>query len=164
MWRPKAFDSYDAGGELPLGGYACLVGLYGVSLAGAAARVDRSEGPAGDGLRGRDLLVLGAATYQLSRIVTKDKVLAPFRSPFTTFVETAGAGEVKETSRGDGLQKAVGDLLTCPYCLAPWVASALSLGVVVRPRLTRWFAGLFTIVAFADVCQQGYAALKKLTP
>jgi Protein of unknown function (DUF1360) len=31
-------------------------------------------------------------------------------------------GEVPESSRGSGLQKAVGDLVTCPWCVGPWVA------------------------------------------
>jgi hypothetical protein len=158
MPRPKVFDRYDSKHELPLGGYASLVGIYGLVLAGGLFKA-RRKAPIG-GLSLGDGVVFGLATYQVARIVAKDRVLAPFRAPFTKYEDSAGAGEIKETSRGTGLQKAAGDLLTCPYCLAPWVATAFSFGLLVQPRITRWLAGVFTTVAIADVAQQGYAALK----
>lgn len=161
MQRPAIFDSYDPDGKLPLSGYASLVGIFGLAMCGAVTLVRRKATV--DEIGARDGVTLGLATYQVARIVAKDRVLAPFRAPFTKYVEPAGAGELKETSRGEGLQKAVGDLLICPYCLAPWVATALSVGLVVQPRVTRWLTGLFAIVATADVAQQVYTALKKLS-
>ncbi|HEY2733186.1 MAG TPA: DUF1360 domain-containing protein, partial [Polyangiales bacterium] len=69
------------------------------------------------------LLLLGVSTFQLARLIAKDRVLAPLRAPFTKFQDSSSAGEVHEEARGVGLQRAIGELVTCPYCLAPWVAS-----------------------------------------
>ena len=43
-----------------------------------------------------DLLLLGIATYKLSRLISSDRVTSPLRAPFVEYVEPAGASEVKE--------------------------------------------------------------------
>src|SRR5262249_11978998 len=97
-----------------------------------------------------DLVLVGVATYKLTRVVTRDWVTAPLRAPFTQYVTSLGHGEVKEKSRGRGLQRAVGDLLTCPFCSGPWIAGALLGGLAVAPRVTRFIAGIFAAVALSD--------------
>ncbi len=110
-----------------------------------------------------NVVLLGVSTFQLTRLIAKDRVVAPFRAPFTKYQESSGAGQVNEEARGTGLQKAFGELVTCPYCLAPWVASTLSLAFIAAPRKTRWFASVVAIAAISDVCQQVYAGLRKLS-
>src|SRR4051812_958340 len=73
----------------------------------------------------RDIALLGLATHRLTRIMTRDRVAMPLREPFTELEGTAGAGEVREKAKGDGLQRAIGTLVTCQYCMGPWIASAL---------------------------------------
>ena len=73
-------------------------------------------------------MLLGAATAKLSRLVAKDRVLAVVRAPFTRFDEDTQRGEVSESARGTGVQRALGELLVCEYCLAQWVSA----GFVVR--------------------------------
>jgi len=107
-----------------------------------------------------DLLLLGIATHKLSRIVTKDLVTSPFRAPFVKFKKSAGAGEVEEEARGEGLQEAVGDLITCPYCMAPWVASALIFAHTCAPRATRLICSIFFATAASDFLNQVYAKVK----
>ncbi len=108
-----------------------------------------------------DLLLLGIATHKLSRIATKDLVTSPFRAPFVKFKKSAGAGEVEEEARGDGIQEAVGDLITCPYCIAPWIASALVFGNQRAPRTTRVLSGIFCITAASDFLNHLYAKAKE---
>jgi hypothetical protein len=55
------------------------------------------------------------------------------------------------------MRHAVGELLTCPFCLDVWVASLFAVGLVVAPRLTRLVAGSFSAVAGADFLQLAYA-------
>nr|MBA2431281.1 DUF1360 domain-containing protein [Chthoniobacterales bacterium] len=146
--------------ERPLGGYAVLVGVFTVALSGIlASTVTKSEDEAPE-LSWSDLLLLGVATHKLSRIVTKDLVTSPFRAPFVKFKKSAGAGEVEEEARGEGLQEAVGDLITCPYCIAPWLASALVFGFQRAPRTTRVLSGIFCITAASDFLNQLYAKAK----
>jgi len=146
--------------ERPLGGYAVLVGGFTVALSGIlASTVTKSEDEAPE-LSWSDLLLLGVATHKLSRIVTKDLVTSPFRAPFVKFKKSAGAGEVEEEARGEGLQEAVGDLITCPYCIAPWLASALVFGFQRAPRTTRVLSGIFCITAASDFLNQLYVKAK----
>jgi Protein of unknown function (DUF1360) len=79
-----------------------------------------------------DLLLLGAATAKLSRLVAKDRVLAAVRSPFTEFEDDTQRGEVEESARGTGMQRAVGELLICEYCLAQWVAAGFGISDAVN--------------------------------
>jgi len=107
-----------------------------------------------------DILLLGVATYKISRIISSDRVTSPLRAPFMEYIEPDGASEVKEKVRGTGLQRAVGDLLHCPFCLSPWVAAALGAGMIVRPKTTRFLSKVFAAVALADVLQHAYGILK----
>ena len=155
---PATWAGY--GTDWPLGGYAVLLAayatLFGIPLVAARERRLPSR------LETRDLLLLGIATHKLTRIATRDWVTAPVRAPFTKFKENAGAGEVAETSRGRGLQRALGDLLTCRWCFAPWVAAALMTGMAVRPRHTRLLLGTFSAVALSDFLQFAYDAARNL--
>ena len=64
-----------------------------------------------------DLLLLGVATYKLSRLISKDSVTSVIRASFAEFQGPAGLNEVNEQPRGSGVQHALGELLTCPFCL-----------------------------------------------
>jgi hypothetical protein len=144
----------------PLGGYAMLVGLFTIAFGGALAASAKDEDELPE-LTWGDLVLLGIATHKLSRIATKDLVTSPFRAPFVKFKEGAGAGEVEEEARGEGVQEAVGDLITCPYCIAPWIASALAFGFQRAPRTTRLVSGIFSITAASDFLNQLYVKAKE---
>jgi len=143
----------------PLGGYAVLAGLFTLALGSAVASAETADEELPE-LSWSDLLLLGVATHKLSRIVTKDLVTSPFRAPFVKFKKSAGAGEVEEEARGEGIQEAVGDLITCPYCIAPWVGSAFVLSAERAPRATRTVASIFSVVAVSDFLNGLYARMK----
>jgi hypothetical protein len=65
-----------------------------------------------------------------------------------------------EEVRGTGRRKALGELLTCPFCLGQWVATGLVFGLVLAPRVTRLVGVLFTSLTAADVLQLGYDKLQ----
>ncbi len=146
--------------EKPLGGYAALMGLFTAVLTSAVASVGAEEEDPPK-LSWGDLLLLGIATHKLSRIVTKDLVTSPFRAPFVKFKKSAGAGEVEEEARGEGLQEAVGDLITCPYCIAPWLATTLVLTHSRAPRATRMICAIFSVTAASDFLNQLYVRAKE---
>jgi len=83
------------------------------------------------------------------------------RAPFTTFEGSAGDGEINEKPRGTGLQHALGELLTCPFCLGQWVAAFFAYGLVFAPRVTRLVESVFAAVTMADFLQFAYDAVKK---
>ncbi|HEU5073381.1 MAG TPA: DUF1360 domain-containing protein [Polyangiaceae bacterium] len=113
-----------------------------------------------------DVVLLGAGTHKLTRIVAKDVVTAPLRAPFTRREELEGGGEVHDEPRGGGIRRALGTLLTCPYCLGPWFGTALTAALITRPRETRFTLGVMSAVAISDFLHQRYATLneaRKLT-
>jgi hypothetical protein len=155
------FAGYKGGEEMPLSGYATLVGVYNAAFASALLAAKQSGRDLPERTSLSDLLLLGVATHKLGRIITKDWVTSPLRAPFTEYKESAGGGEVNEKSRGQGLQRAVGDLLTCPWCIAPWVAGALAFGFVFKPRTTRFICRVFTAVTISDFLQHTYNEVKE---
>jgi len=110
-----------------------------------------------------DLALLGIATHKLSRIVAKDRITGILRAPFVSYVRSAGAGEVEEEPRGRGIQRGIGHLVSCPYCMAPWCATGLAFGLVFAPRVTRFFAGILASVAASDFLHRAYLAAKEKT-
>lgn len=151
----------DADDQRPLAGYSVLTSTFGLLFAGGLLAARRSGRDLPERIGTRDLALGGIATYKLSRMITKDKVTAFARAPFTRFQEKAGHGEVEEAARGRGLRYAIGELLVCPYCIGQWVAGTFTLGFVFAPRLTRLLAGMWTMYAVADVAQLGYKALEE---
>lgn len=154
-------ERYEGDGRRPLQGYLLVLGTYG-SLAGLAGILGRVTGvrlPERFSLG--DTLLLSIATHKASRLLAKDAVTSPVRAPFARFEEPAGAAELNESVRGKGAQHAVGELLTCPFCLAVWTSSALSAGMVFAPRATRLVCTVLTAVTASDTLQIAYDAAKE---
>jgi hypothetical protein len=156
---------YAQGRARPLGGYAVLVSVY-LTMTSALTvlvrvRRNRATGAVPDRMALGDLALVSIATHRLSRLVAKDSVTAVARAPFTQFKGPAGDGEVNEEVRGTGLRHAVGELLTCPFCIAQWIATAFAFGLVLAPRLTRFVAATLTAVTASDWLQFAHSALQK---
>ena len=160
-WARHQKSEYTQGEARPLGSDLGAMGVYG-SLVAAGAVAVRASGrglperiPFGDGL------LLTIATFRLARRLAKDPVTAPIRAPFTAFQGPSGHAEVAEEVREHGgVKHAVGELLTCPFCLAQWVGTAFVFGYVVAPRATRLAALTMTTVAGSDVLQFVYDAIQ----
>lgn len=99
-----------------------------------------------------DVVLLGVATQQVSRIVAKDRVTRTVRSPF---VDTTPSGE--ETPKPHGARHAIGELLTCQYCMAPWIALGFTSLFLLTPQTTRTFAGVMSVAAVSDFLNRSYA-------
>ena len=148
--------------EQLLAEYATMLGFYLTSvivLTGIAIEQNRLPRKFG----ALDLALLGIATHKLSRIVAKDRITSILRAPFVSYIRGAGAGEVEEEPRGRGIQRGIGHLISCPYCTAPWCATALSFGLLFAPRVTRFFAGILASVAMSDFLHRAYLAAKENT-
>ncbi|WP_205698160.1 DUF1360 domain-containing protein [Conexibacter sp. SYSU D00693] len=154
-------DGYAPPGEdRPLAAYTGLSATFFAALGGGllAARAAGREVP--DRPSAADVVLVGLATQKLTRLIAKDKVTSFVRAPFTRFQESTGHGEVDEAARGTGFQKAMGELLVCPYCLAQWVAGGFAVGLVAAPRTTRLLAGMWTAQTIADFTQLAYKAVE----
>jgi hypothetical protein len=140
----------------PLTSYGALMSVFAALCAGFAAWFTRSGRRLPEQVRADDLALLTVATHKLSRVIAKDRVTSVVRAPFTRYQEDGGPAEVEEEARGSGLRRAVGELIICPYCLGLWIGAALTAGLLVAPRPTRWIAAVFTILTGSDLLQLAY--------
>jgi hypothetical protein len=148
--------SYDESRQVDLGGYAGSMASYAALVAAAL-----TAGSVGGSLPERssawDLVLGGVATHKLSRLLAKGSVTSPLRAPFTRFEAPAGMAEHRESARGEsGVRHTVGELLTCPFCLGVWIATAYVGGLAVAPRQARTVASVLGVVAVSDWLQLGY--------
>jgi Protein of unknown function (DUF1360) len=153
---------YEGGDRRPLQGYVAAIGAYAAAV-GVVVGLGKATGvhlPERFGLG--DTVLLCIATHKASRLLAKDPVASPIRAPFTQYEEPAGMAELNESVRGRGVQHAVGELLSCPFCLGVWTSSALTAGMVFAPRATRVVNTILTAVAASDTMQIAYDASKQL--
>jgi hypothetical protein len=141
----------------PLGGYAVLMGIFGAFATGAALAVRRSRGGVPDRVAPGDLVLAGIASHKAARLASRDLVTSWLRAPFTRFREESEHSEVEEDPRGEGVRRAVGELLTCPFCMDMWMASAFTAGLMTAPRATRALATPLVVYAIADTAQLAWA-------
>jgi hypothetical protein len=147
----------------PLDGYLAAMGAFG-ALAGSLAAAAKVTGrPVPERPATSDVVLISIATHKLSRLLAKDSVTSPLRAPFTRYAEPGGAAEVNEEVRDQGstVRHAIGELVTCPFCLALWVATGLTGGLVLAPRLTRLAATALTATAASDFLQMAYSLAKE---
>jgi hypothetical protein len=141
----------------PLASFAAFTGIFNAGFGAAlvaAARRDRLPETVAPG----DVALIGVASHKLSRLISKDKVTAFARAPFTEYEGSGGPGELEESVRGRGLRRAVGELIACPYCLGLWVSAGLHVGLIYAPRPTRVVASTFTALTISDFLQIAYKA------
>jgi hypothetical protein len=146
----------------PFGGYAALATTYNLGLAAFLAAGRRGTYSLPEEISLKDLALVGVATHKLSRIVAKDKVTSFARAPFRRYEGRGGPAEMSEETRGTGLRAAFGEFIGCPYCLALWISTALTGGLVLAPRETRFLTAAFTGVAISDFMQIAYKAGQEL--
>ncbi|MBO0878410.1 MAG: DUF1360 domain-containing protein, partial [Pseudonocardia sp.] len=93
--------------------------------------------------------------------LAKDAVTSPLRAPFTRYAGTGGPAEVMEEVRGGSLRHALGEMLSCPFCLDLWVATGFALGLVSAPRASRLIGATFGALAGADLLQLAYSTTQQ---
>ena len=155
-------QTYDRAGEVDLRGFSGSLAAYAVSvsilLAAAASRGRRLP----ERYAVADVVLGGLAVHKFTRIVSKSSVVSPVRAPFTEFEEAAGSGEHVESPRGHhGVRHAVGELITCPFCLGVWVSTAYVATLTLADRPARAWAALFAVNAVSDALQHGYERLRE---
>lgn len=153
-------EPYSGDEDRPLRSFVGLMAAYAASVAAGGVLVRRRGGPP-ERLGADDLALVAVATHKISRLVAKDPVTSPLRAPFTRFAGTTGPAELKEDVKGTGAQKAMGELLTCPFCIGQWVATAMLFGLVLAPRATRMVAGTFSVLTAADFLHFAYSAAER---
>ena len=155
--RPHAQQAWDYlfGGythqHKPLGAYAVLIGAFHAIFGGFLYATKAFDRPLPTRIGPGDLLLLGVATHKLSRTIARDWVTSVLRAPFVRLEGEADLPkELKEEARGEGMRRAIGELITCPFCTGQWVAALLTYLLVLNPPVGRLVASIFTVISASD--------------
>ncbi len=92
-------------------------------------------------------LLLGLASFRLTRLIVLDMITSFIRKPFMEEIEEKNdKGEIEEyiVIKGTGLRGFVGELLSCYWCTGVWVTTGLFILVTFYP-----FAGKPVLIIFA---------------
>jgi hypothetical protein len=145
----------------PLAAYATFATVFHAAMAGAVAAAKRSGRDLPQRVEAGDIVLIGTASYKLSRLISKKKVTAFVRAPFTELEGKGGPAELEEKPRGSGARRALGELLVCPYCLGLWASGGFHAGLLFAPRTTRFSASVLTAMAISDFLQIAYRAAEE---
>jgi hypothetical protein len=135
----------------PYEAYATIAGGFFAALVAVAAAARRS--PPGTAL---DLIALSAATFKASRTLSRERVASFVRQPFVE--GEADLGE-EEKPKGEGLQRAIGELVTCPRCVGTWSAAGLAATQMLSPRFGRLLVWTLSASAANDFLQAAFTAV-----
>ncbi len=145
----------------PLAAYATFAAVFHAAMAGAVVAAKRSGRDLPQRVEPGDIALIGTASYKLSRLVSKKKVTAFVRAPFTELEGKGGPAELDEKPRGSGVRRAVGELLVCPYCLGLWASGGFHAGLLFAPRTTRFSASVLAAMSISDFLQIAYRAAEE---
>ncbi len=129
-----------------------LLSLTNVGLLTALAETTRRRYGRFD-VDGRELPVLAAATFAVSKLVVHEKVETWMRAPF---VEEGPDGR---KPKGRRLRYAVGELLTCTRCTGAWAALGLVALRTHAPVQGRVVTTVLATSAANDFLQTGFTYL-----
>ncbi len=151
----------ERGGASPFGAYELLSGLFNLGLLGLAS-TRRAKARFAGPIKWGEIALIGVTTHKLTLILTRDRVTMPIRAPFTLQKDEGPGGRREEQPERHGMRRAIGELLTCQYCTAPWVATGLVAGHVAAPEATRVVTSVFSAVALSDLLNRVYGFLQRL--
>jgi hypothetical protein len=139
----------------PYGSYAAIMSTFGglLATAGAVGRLLDRDPQCQTAL---DFAVLAAASFKAAHTLSHDEVTSFIRQPFVR--GTAHSGEGEEPVE-EGLEQAIGELVTCTRCIGTWVAAALASAQIVAPRFGRLLTWSLGAAAANDFLQAAFAAL-----
>jgi hypothetical protein len=149
----SAFERTWKDPEHPVGSHLGLMAVFNAGL-GALLVIAARRGVLPPRPSLQDIALLGVASHKLSRLIATERVTTVIRAPFVEDPE-------HEEPVGRGMRRAMGELLTCPFCVAPWCTLVLGAGLAFAPRPTRYLCGLFSAMAVADVMHRGYTRLEQ---
>ncbi len=147
----KKHDQQEEGGT-----YLTLLGIFLSLFSVFATRAKK-----GYELKPFDLALLGLATYRAGRLVAYDKVTSPLRTPFTR-TEKGESGEEQVVAKGTGIQKALGELISCPTCIGTWIAAVLIYMRGILPGPTNLLVAILGVTGAAELLDNAATALSQV--
>jgi hypothetical protein len=101
----------------------------------------------------REILPMGAATFALAKVIAREKIGTWVREPFVE------QDQGDRRPRGQGVQRAIGELVTCTRCVGAWSALGIVGLRVADPRAGRIVTNVLAASAANDWLQAGFKLL-----
>jgi hypothetical protein len=153
--RPAARPAPDE--PRPYVGYAAILVAFGGALA-VTAGLERALGRDVRPASALDLVVLCAGSFKAARALSRERVGSVIRQPFVE-EEIDHPGVPRERPAGEGVQRALGELVTCTRCAGTWTAAGLLTCQAIAPRFGQLLTWSLAAGAGNDFLQAGFAAL-----
>lgn len=151
--------------DQPRGAYAIIMVIF-LSLFGAvAATLRRNPATLSQTPPARDMALLGIATFRMSRLIVADRVTSVFRKP----VVEEGVGEeqlegvTQKPKEEGGMVQAVGELVTCPWCVSVWAGAFNVYLLTMFPRVGRLFLLVMSSSGIAHLLDPVFPLLNYLS-
>lgn len=106
-----------------------------------------------------ELGLMGMAAHRIGRMVAFEGVAEPIRAPFTATVPDDSGADDTVVAQGRGVRWVLGELMSCPTCVATWAALGLSIGRLILPGPTRFAV---QVLGIAEVAELNYVAVEHL--
>jgi len=135
--------------------YAVLATIFLSGLASVAALARRRHAEGAAAIPPRDLPALALATFALADTVVKEKVSTWIRQPFV--VEDDEHHPL--APKGRGMQRALGELLTCTRCAGTWSALVLVGLRTASPVAGGAATNVLALAGANDLMQSGFRLL-----
>ncbi|CAN5224674.1 hypothetical protein BH23CHL1_BH23CHL1_15060 [soil metagenome] len=125
----------------PRGAYAIIMAIFLTIFGAVAAALRRNPATLSQTPPARDIVLLGIATFRMSRLIVADRVTSIVREP----VVEEGEGEeqlegvTQKPKEEGGIVQAVGELITCPWCVSVWAGAFNVYLLTLFPRTGRLF-------------------------
>lgn len=147
----------DARARRPYGGYAAILATFGGAVAATAAveRALKREAR----YSALDFVLLCAGSFKAARTVSRERVGSVLRQPFVEPDSVDETDVAYEEPTGEGLRRAIGELVTCTRCAGTWTAAGLLASQAVAPRFGRVLTWSLAAGAGNDFLQAAFAAL-----
>jgi hypothetical protein len=139
----------------PYGSYATIAAAYSGMLA-TAGLLARVLGRSPSTHTALDFAILGAANFKAARTISRDRIASFVREPF---VEGKAYEGEDERPAGEGMKRAVGELVTCTRCIGTWTAAGLTATEILAPRFGRLLTWSLAASAANDFLQAGFVAV-----
>ena len=139
----------------PYGSYAAIAATYSGLLA-TAGLIARVLGRSASTHTALDFAILGAANFKAARTISRDRIASFVREPF---VEGKAYEGEHERPTGDGMTRAIGELVTCTRCIGTWTAAGLATTQVIAPRFGRMLTLALGTAGVNDFLQTAFVAL-----
>ena len=105
-----------------------------------------------------DFLVLCAGSFKAARALSRERIGSVLRQPFVESDTREGVGVTHEDPAGEGLQRALGELVTCTRCAGTWTAAGLLTCQAVAPRFGQLLTWSLAAGAGNDFLQAAFCS------